>query len=128
MNTLITDGIEISVEAFYQKDYSRPSKKRYVFSYRVRIFNFREDSVQLLRRKWHIFDSAGFIREVEGEGVIGEQPILPPEGSHEYESWCPLNTPIGKMDGSFLMVSLETNETFSVLIPEFRLIAPFKLN
>ncbi|MCB0652413.1 MAG: Co2+/Mg2+ efflux protein ApaG [Saprospiraceae bacterium] len=128
MNTLITDGIEISVEAFYQKDYSRPSKKRYVFSYRVRIFNFREDSVQLLRRKWHIFDSAGFIREVEGEGVIGEQPILPPEGSHEYESWCPLTTPIGKMDGSFLMVSLETNETFSVLIPEFRLIAPFKLN
>ena len=62
MNTLITDGIEISVEAFYQKDYSRPSKKRYVFSYRVRIFNFREDSVQLLRRKWHIFDSACFIR------------------------------------------------------------------
>lgn len=128
MNTLITDGIEISVEAFYQKDYSSPPKKRFVFSYRVRIFNFREDSVQLLRRKWHIFDSAGFIREVEGEGVIGEQPILPPGGSHEYESWCPLTTPIGKMDGSFLMVSLESNETFSVIIPEFRLIAPFKLN
>ncbi len=128
MNTLITDGIEVSVEAFYQRDYSRPAKKRFVFSYRVRIFNFRDDTVQLLRRKWHIFDSAGFIREVEGEGVIGEQPVIPPEGSHEYESWCPLTTPIGKMDGSFLMVSQETNEKFSVLIPEFRLIAPFKLN
>lgn len=128
MNTLITDGIEVSVEAFYQRDYSRPEKKRFVFSYRVRIFNFRDDTVQLLRRKWHIFDSAGFIREVEGEGVIGEQPVIPPEGSHEYESWCPITTPIGKMDGSFLMVSQETNEKFSALIPEFRLIAPFKLN
>ena len=128
MNTLITDGIEVSVEAFYQRDYSRPAKKRFVFSYRVRIFNFRDDTVQLLRRKWHIFDSAGFIREVEGEGVIGEQPVIPPEGSHEYESWCPLTTPIGKMDGSFLMVSQKDNEKFSVVIPEFRLIAPFKLN
>ena len=128
MDSLITHGIEVSVEALYQRDYSRPVRNRFVFSYKVRIFNLREDTVQLLRRKWQIFDSAGYIREVEGEGIIGKQPILKPEESHEYESWSPLSTPMGKMSGSFIMLSQETNEEFTVIIPEFRLIAPFKLN
>ncbi|MFN7116892.1 MAG: Co2+/Mg2+ efflux protein ApaG [Saprospiraceae bacterium] len=128
METLITRGIKVSVETQYQPAYSRPLEMKYVFSYHITIENMSEETVQLLRRHWYIFDSNGVIREVEGEGVIGKQPILHPGESHEYASWSPLMTEMGKMYGFYLFVRQSDDEQFKVQIPEFQLLAPFKLN
>ncbi|MDH3648348.1 MAG: ApaG domain, partial [Saprospiraceae bacterium] len=85
-------------------------------------------SVQLLKKHWFIFDSSGKVKEVEGDGVIGKQPILEPGQSHEYSSWCPLATAVGKMHGYYTMMRLDDRSLFQVGIPAFDLIAPFKLN
>ena len=128
MDTLITKGIKVSVETFYQSNYSRPRDNKYVFAYRVTIENQGSHTVQLLRRHWFINDSTGIIREVEGEGVIGKQPILYPGESHQYVSWSPLMSDIGKMHGTFQLLNKQTKEKFYATIPEFKLIAPYKLN
>ena len=128
METLTTKGIKVSVESFYQETQSRPLDRKYVFAYRITIENGSRYTVQLLRRHWHIVDSNDQRREVEGEGVIGQQPVLAPGESHQYVSWCPLTSEIGKMYGTYLMVRPEDQRTFDVRIPEFKLIAPFKLN
>ncbi|MCB9284982.1 MAG: Co2+/Mg2+ efflux protein ApaG [Lewinellaceae bacterium] len=127
METLTTRGITISVETYYQEEHSRPIEQKHVFAYRITIENQSADTVQLLRRHWYIFDSIGLTREVEGEGVIGQQPVLQPSESHQYTSWCPLMTEIGKMYGTFLMEK-EDGTTFRARIPEFQLIAPQKMN
>ncbi|HKK78725.1 MAG TPA: Co2+/Mg2+ efflux protein ApaG [Phaeodactylibacter sp.] len=127
--SLTTDGIRVSVVPTYQAAYSRPAQHRFVFSYHVTIQNQRAEPVQLLRRHWIIWDGNGHIREVEGEGVVGKQPIIPPGGKHEYASWCPIKSGIGKMHGMFLMVDKQQGgDPFQVAIPEFRLIAPLRLN
>ena len=76
MITNITEGVKISVETFYQPDYSQPLNAEYMFAYRIIIQNESEFTVKLLRRHWYIFDSNGALREVEGEGVIGQQPVI----------------------------------------------------
>ena len=123
-----TRGIKVSVEPTYQPAYSNPDNLKFVFSYQITIENLSDASVQLLRRHWTIVDSNHLKREVEGEGVIGKQPILHPGDSHQYSSWCPITTPMGKMFGTFLMVNLENKERFKAVVPDFQLIAPFKLN
>lgn len=128
MHTLITQGIRVSVQTAYQADYSRPHQSKFIHSYRVSIENTSSTTVQLLRRYWQVQDSSGDQQEVEGEGVIGQQPILQPGENHQYVSWCPLTTEIGRMWGSYQMVDLETNQLFTVHIPRFDLIVPFKLN
>ncbi len=128
MQTLITQGIKISVETFYQPQYSEPIKKKYIFAYRITIENQSQYTVQLLRRHWYIVDAASNLREVEGEGVIGKQPILKAGERHQYVSWSHLITDIGKMYGTFQMVRQLDGRFFTVIIPEFKLIAPARLN
>ncbi|MEL6986339.1 MAG: Co2+/Mg2+ efflux protein ApaG [Bacteroidota bacterium] len=128
MNSCTTKGISISVESFYNEKHSDPNKGQFVHSYQVSIVNNSKHTVQLIRRHWIIVDSLGPIREVEGEGVIGEQPVLSPGGKHEYTSWCPMKTEIGKMSGTYQMYNLDLEEAFFVTIPEFRLIANARLN
>ncbi len=128
MSTLTTKGIRISVETFYQSNFSRPLDNKYVFAYRVTIENLSSSTVQLLRRHWIIKDASGAVREVEGEGVIGKQPILEPGETHQYVSWSPLLSDIGKMYGTYQMENQLTGNQFDIPIPEFQLIAPFKLN
>jgi ApaG protein len=128
METLTTQGIRISVEPFYLPQESIPIQHRYVFAYRVTIHNQSSETVQLLRRHWHIIESNGVVREVEGEGVVGLQPVLTPGESHQYTSWCPLMTDIGKMHGTFQMARLTDETRFDVKIPEFKLAPPFKMN
>ena len=128
METLTTNGIKISVTTSYQSKFSKPLENRFVFAYTVNIQNNNDFTVQLLRRHWHILDSNGILREVEGDGVIGKQPILSPGESHQYVSWSQLLTDLGKMYGSYLMIRLTDQEAFRVRIPEFKLVAPFKLN
>jgi ApaG protein len=128
MQTLITEGIKISVEPFYLPDESLPAKQKYVHAYRVTIENQSRNTVQLLRRHWHIVESNGLRREVEGEGVIGEQPVLIPGQNFQYTSWCPLMTDVGKMYGTYTMQRLPDGESFKVKVPEFKLVPPFKMN
>jgi ApaG protein len=128
MVTEITKGVRISVETEYQKDYSSPSQYHYVFTYRISIENNSENTIQLLRRHWYIHDANGVIREVEGEGVVGKQPVLEPGQMHQYVSGCNLKSGIGKMYGTYLMEKVLDGAQFKVIIPEFIMIAPFRLN
>lgn len=128
METAITSSIKVSVEAMYQPTYSKPLNHEYVYAYRVTIENLGNETVQLLRRHWHIWDSNGLLREVEGEGVVGEKPVLEPEQSHQYISGCPLRTDMGKMQGTYQMKRLSDNHLFDIAIPAFKLIPPFKNN
>ena len=128
MKTLITQGIKVSVEPFYLPKESFPVQQRYVHAYRITIENRSTHTVQLLRRHWYIHESNGILREVEGDGVVGLQPILEPNEKHQYTSWCPMMTDIGKMYGTFQMQNLVTSDFFDVVVPEFKLIAPFKDN
>lgn len=124
----ITDGVKVSVETTYQPEYSNPANEHFMFAYRIEIENLSGYSIQLLRRRWKIFDSNGTHREVEGEGVIGQQPVIEPGQIHEYVSGCNLQTDMGTMYGTYEMLRLVDNETFFVNIPKFDLVAPFKLN
>jgi ApaG protein len=124
----ITEGIKIIVETFYQPDYSNVLNHEYMFAYKITIENHNTFPVQLMRRHWHIYDSNGTIKEVEGEGVVGVQPKINAGEYYQYVSGCNLKTDIGKMQGSYLMINLNTNKQFSVFVPSFNLIVPFKLN
>ena len=126
--TIITDGVKISVETQYQPEYSNPANEHFMFAYKISIENLSDYTVQLLRRHWTIFDSNGTHREVEGEGVVGLQPVIEPGDSHEYISGCNLKTDMGGMKGTYQMVRLIDNSLFDAQIPEFHLVAPFKLN
>ena len=84
--------------------------------------------MKLLRRHWHIFDSNGSYREVEGEGVIGQQPVLEPGDSFQYMSGAVIRTDMGRMVGNYQMENMLNKKLFEVHIPEFDLIAPYKMN
>jgi ApaG protein len=79
-------------------------------------------------RHWDIFDALNNKEIVEGEGVIGQQPMLAPQDSHTYSSGCLLNAPFGTMSGFYTMLNFSTGKTFKVYIPAFSLNAPFALN
>ncbi len=128
MVTKITEGVKVSVDTAYQSEYSSPSQYHYVFTYKIQIENCSEYSIQLLRRKWNIFDSNGTVREVSGAGVVGQQPLLEPGEVHEYVSGCNLKTGIGKMNGTYEFERIFDGKSFFVSIPEFTLVVPFKLN
>ncbi len=122
MVTKTTRGIQISVETSYLPDKSNPDHSYYVYAYFVSIENQEKQPVQLLSRHWIITDGMGNKHEVKGEGVIGEQPVLEHGEKHSYQSWSPLPTKLGKMEGSYLMQNLSTDEKFQVQIPPFVLV------
>ena len=128
MVKLITDGISISVETSFQQEYSSPAQNHYVFTYKVLIENKSQHTVQLLRRQWFIHDAGNKMMEVEGEGVVGAQPILEPGQQHVYVSGCNLKSAFGKMRGFYTMERVVDGQIIEVQIPEFQLIADYKLN
>ncbi len=128
METKETLGIRVTVETFYQEKHSSPEDQRYVHAYRITIRNESPETVQLLRRHWYIRDSNFILREVEGEGVIGQQPVLGPGEVHEYVSWTHLLTDIGKMYGSYTMQRMRDGALFEVRIPDFTMTAPVRFN
>lgn len=128
MYVLTTNGITVSVETQYLPTHSNPRQQKYIFGYHITIENGTTHAVQLLRRHWVIWDADGQIREVEGEGVVGLQPVLAPGQSHSYSSFCNLSSELGRMNGTYLMTRLDDDHNFEVLVPEFRMVAPFKLN
>ena len=128
MQVLTTNGITISVETKYLPEHSDVRGGRYIFGYHITIENNSPHTVQLLRRKWTITTGTGDIRIVEGEGVIGLQPILEPGASHDYASFCDLSTEIGKMHGFYTMIRKDDASLFEVIVPEFHMCTPAKHN
>ena len=124
----ITQGIKVTVETEYQPSYSSPSQYHYVFTYRITIENQIDFTSHLLRRHWHIHDAGFASREVEGEGVVGQQPVIEPGQSHQYVSGCNLKSGIGKMVGTYQMERIVDGTRFSVEIPPFSMVAPLRLN
>ena len=128
MVSKISEGVNVSVETFYQAEYSNLSTNEFMFAYRVTIENKNSFPVKLLSRHWVIFDSNGSTREVEGEGVIGIQPSINPGEQYQYISGCNLNTEIVRMNGTYLFENILNKKTFSAIIPAFEMYTPFKLN
>ena len=134
MVSLITQEIRVSAESLYQRAYSVPAKRQFVYAYRIQIENTGSTPVQLLSRTWEVIDGTGDRRVVEGEGVVGQQPVIMPGQAHEYTSWVQFETPIGAMCGSYLMQRMErmerfnTGELFEVEVPKFMHVAPEVLN
>lgn len=128
MVSMISEGVKVSVETFYQQDYSNPMQSEFMFAYRITIENHNPFPVKLQSRHWDIFDSDGSYREVEGEGVVGMQPIISSGEEYQYVSGCNLHTEIGRMKGAYLMENLHTKELFEVSIPAFDMVTPFKYN
>ncbi len=128
MENKISQGVGITVETFYQPEYSNPRNAECMFAYRITIQNQNAFPIQLLRRHWFIFDSNGTKREVEGEGVVGIQPVIHPGGDYQYVSGCNLNSEMGRMYGTYELQNLHNKFLFSVDIPVFEMIVPFKLN
>ncbi|GAB5522297.1 MAG: Co2+/Mg2+ efflux protein ApaG [Roseivirga sp.] len=124
----ITEGVQVSVETNYQPEYSSPTQLHYVFTYRITIENRSDYTVKLHSRHWFIHDANNTIREVEGEGVVGQQPILEPGQVHQYVSGCNLRSGLGKMHGTYLMEKVVDGSQFEVIIPEFTMIVPYLLN
>lgn len=114
----ITNDIRVTVRPTFAPAHSDVAEPRYVFVYHIRIENVGEDPAQLRWRHWYIHDAAAGDSEVEGEGVIGEQPVLGPGATHEYESFCVLRGPRGHMEGSYEF-SRPDGSRFNVEIPRF---------
>lgn len=115
-------GIRITVRPVYLREQSDPAARHYVFAYFVRIENVGAQEAQLMSRRWLIHDSIGEDTEVEGEGVVGEQPVISPGSVHEYQSFCILKSGEGYMEGHYNFVRADST-TFMAEIPRFLLSA-----
>jgi ApaG protein len=123
----ITSGIKVQVVSKYIPEHSNPDIPRYFFAYWVTITNDSESNIKLLDRHWEITDATGKSDEVDGEGVIGKQPIINAGASFSYNSFCPLETEFGMMTGHY-QVKREDGHFMKIEIPKFQLISPFSIN
>ena len=122
-----TRNIQVNVEPLYLEEESAPEDDHFVWAYKVTILNQGNEEVKLLNRYWKITDALGRVKEVNGSGVVGEQPVIKPGDSYEYMSGAPLPTPSGLMLGKYEMVN-DQGESFSVDIPPFSLDSPYETN
>ena len=118
-----TEGIRVEVSPRFSLADSDPAEGTFVFSYTINMENEGDAAAQLLFRHWRIHDSAGDDSLVDGEGVVGEQPVLGPGESHEYRSYCVLRSPVGYMEGHYTFVR-EDGKEFKVEVPRFHLSGP----
>jgi len=117
--SLTTHGICISVQSAYIPEQSTIEPPNYVFAYKIHIKNESSQAVQLVRRHWDICEALGEKRTVDGEGIVGQQPLLLAGDEYTYVSGSVLSSPIGKMEGYYTMVVPESGDTFQVTIPPF---------
>lgn len=118
-----THDIEVIAEPWYRPDQSDADSGRFVWSYRITIINRSQKTVQLKSRYWRILDATGYVKEVRGPGVVGDQPILGPDDSYQYVSGCPLPTPSGTMVGHYEFVDAQ-GDGLRINIPAFSLDIP----
>jgi ApaG protein len=122
-----TEGVTVQVTARYSDEHSSPLANHWFFLYTIRIRNDGAEDVQLLSRHWIITDATGEVREVQGEGVVGKQPVISPGEAFEYTSGCPLETPFGEMEGTYQMVRAD-GSAFEARIARFELAEPRSLH
>lgn len=118
-----TEGVTVRVQPHYAPDHSDPKAGHWMWHYHIRLENGGGMAVQLVDRHWIITDGHGVRRDVMGEGVVGEQPVIEPGASYDYVSGCPLSTPMGEMRGHFGMID-SGGRRFEVAIPAFDLLSP----
>ena len=123
----ITSGVKVQVVSKYIPEHTNPNIPRYFFAYWVTITNESDYTIKLLDRHWEITDANGKLEVVDGEGVIGKQPIIKSDASFQYNSFCPLETEFGMMMGHY-QVKREDGHFLKVNIPKFHLISPFPIN
>ncbi len=119
----VTEDVTVRVAVNFLAEQSEPDRGRWFWAYHIRIENGRNEPCQLLTRRWNITDGRGAVHVVEGEGVVGEQPVIHPGQAYDYVSGCPLATPTGAMDGAFQMLGGD-GRMFEVDVPRFGLIGP----
>lgn len=124
----VTHGIRITVKTNFQGTFSKNYRLHFAFGYQITIENQSNDSVQLNSRRWRIKEALSESETVQGEGVIGKKPVLKPGESHTYQSGCLLSSPFGSMNGHYNMVNFTSTRKFKVIVPKFKLSAPFALN
>ena len=124
----ITKGVKISVKTKYNGTSYRNNRLYYVFAYFVTIENYSNKTIELTHRFWEIFDSLNKTEFVEGEGVIGQTPVLKPNDTYSYSSGCFLESNVGAMKGFYTMKDVKTFEQFKVAIPTFQLATPILSN
>lgn len=122
-----TRGVRVQVESLYVPERSSPREQWYFFAYHVRISNVGTETVQLVSRDWIITNADGEVERVSGQGVVGEQPKLPPGRTFEYTSFCQLKTAVGSMHGAYHMVTND-GEQFEAVIAPFTLAVPNTVN
>ena len=127
MSDTTTNGIRVQVDTRYLPEQSSPRDSQYLFAYRIRISNEGGETAQLISRHWVITDADGHVEQVQGPGVVGEQPVLGPGASFEYTSLCPLRTSVGTMQGTYQMVRAN-GDGFDAVIAPFTLATPNALN
>lgn len=120
-------NVSIQVQSVYIVSQSQPEMGRYVFAYTISIRNLGRGPIQLMSRYWLITNSDGHKTEVQGEGVVGEQPVIQPGSVYRYTSGAILETPMGTMEGYYVMLN-GVGENFHVDIPAFRLALPTLIN
>jgi ApaG protein len=119
-----TQGVVVRVKPAFLDEESSPEENRYIWAYHVEIENRGKRTLQLMTRHWHITDREGRVQEVNGSGVVGQNPVLKPGGRFEYTSGCPLNAPSGMMQGTYSMED-ETGAMLEARIPLFALDSPY---
>jgi ApaG protein len=124
MYTAITRDIQITVMPQFVADRSEPEEGQFFWAYTIEITNLGRERVQLIARHWIITDGNGVVEDVQGPGVVGEQPVIQPGESFRYTSGCPLSTPSGIMVGTYQMLDA-AGHPFEVAIPAFSLDSPF---
>ena len=117
-----SDGVTVRVAVNFLPEQSRVDAGKWFWVYHIRIENGSDQVLQLLSRHWRITDGRGLVNYVDGEGVVGEQPVLAPGRSHDYVSGCPLGTPQGSMTGHYVMRRTD-GSVLDVAIPFFPLAA-----
>ena len=124
MYSKTTNGVTVTVEPYFLEDQSSPQEGHYVWAYQVKIINTSSNTIKLKHRNWVIIDANGKIMNIQGEGVVGEFPILKPGECFEYTSGTPLKTTNGFMQGFYLM-SQNDGEQLKIDIPTFSLDSPY---
>lgn len=124
---MCNEGIQVQVTTRYLPEHSAPDDEKYAFAYNISIHNASSTPARLISRYWLITDGYGEQQEVQGAGVVGQQPRIVPGDTYEYTSGAVLDTPVGTMEGHYRM-ERDDGARFSVPIPRFRLAVPTQLN
>lgn len=111
----ITNDIEVEVTPEYVTERSMPEQDHYFYAYKVTITNRSNNTIQIKRRHYIIRDGKGATREIEGRGVVGQNPIITPNQSFSFTGYCPLSTSTGNMRGEYVVET--TNDSYSIKFP-----------